>query len=503
MNKLFLPVTLLLSLILIFFGLFYYLFDHYVESVGIETVTAWAKNEENSIIEGNLLSSVTKAQKMLLSSEVVKGVAIFDLADPQQGPLVEFGERIRQLSANNSETQIATTGFLRKMYSIKSPSNNNLEIVFSIYSKKINSLFWVTSGVFALLTIFFVVAMFAIRRKQQIKIEKFAQKAKQAAHDLAQPIVLLNSLIQSIGANGQETIRSSVDRINNIVDDLMDKKISLKRDLKVHKQDESTFIQKVESLIEETKITSNGKVSVLLDTNLNSLDFSVDHGYMIRIFSNLIQNSLEANATHITLKVFSDDNKIVFLLKDNGSGIPEHVISKVSEENFTFGKPYGTGLGLFAAKKFVHENKGQFSIQSQEGSGTTVAISFSLSNQQKIVLTEDTKVFVLDDEEIMHYVWREKLRSLDFNTPVEYFKNTLDFLTRFGQLNRDEVFLISDFNLMDEKTGLDIIESLRLADQSALVTGQDFDPIVKDRVNRIGTRLIGKSSLNNLEIVVV
>ena len=193
MKKLFLPLTLLLSLILTFLGLFYYLFDHYVESVGIETVTAWAKNEENSIIEGNLLSSVTKAQKMLLSSEVVKGVAIFDLSDPQQGPLVEFGERIRQLSADNSETQIATTGFLRKMYSTKSPSDKNLEIVFSIYSKKINSLFWVTSGVFAILTIFFVVAIFAIRRKQQIKIEKFAQKAKQAAHDLAQPIVLLNS----------------------------------------------------------------------------------------------------------------------------------------------------------------------------------------------------------------------------------------------------------------------------------------------------------------------
>ena len=103
----------------------------------------------------------------------------------------------------------------------------------------------------------------------------------------------------------------------------------------------------------------------------------------------------------------------------------------------------------------------------------------------------------------MHYVWREKLRSLDFNTPVEYFKNSLDFLNRFNQLNRDEVFLFSDFNLMDEKTGLDIIESLRLANQSALVTGQDFDPIIKDRANRIGTRLIGKSSLNNLEIVVV
>lgn len=203
------------------------------------------------------------------------------------------------------------------------------------------------------------------------------------------------------------------------------------------------------------------------------------------------------------MNAFSDDNKIVFTIKDNGSGIPEHVISKVGEENFTFGKPYGTGLGLFAAKKFVHENKGQFSIQSQEGSGTSVAISFSLSTQKKIILTEDTKVLVLDDEDIMHYVWREKLRSLDFNTPVEYFKNTLDFLTRFDQLNRDEVFLFSDFNLMDEKTGLDIIESLRLADQSALVTGQDFDPIVKDRVNRIGTRLIGKSSLNNLEIVVV
>ena len=136
MRKLFLPISLLSFLIFIFFGLFYYLFDHYVESVGIETVTAWAKNEENSILEGNLLSSVTKAQKMLLSSEVVKGVAIFDLTDVQRGPLVEFGEKIALNNSDDVKTEIQNIGLLRKSYTIKSPSDKNLIIIFSIFSKK-------------------------------------------------------------------------------------------------------------------------------------------------------------------------------------------------------------------------------------------------------------------------------------------------------------------------------------------------------------------------------
>ncbi|MBL7544322.1 MAG: hypothetical protein JNL11_10915 [Bdellovibrionaceae bacterium] len=503
MKKLFFPLSLLFILIMTFVGLFYYLFDHYVESVGVETVTAWAKNEENSIIEGNLLSSVTKAQKLLLSSEVVKGVAIFDLTDIHQGPLLEFGERIQFLRSDYAENKIQTIGFLKKLYLIKSPSDQNLRIIFSIYSGKISSLFWITSAVFAALTIIFLMAILAIRREQQNKIEKFAQKAKQAAHDLAQPIVLLNSLIQNIDTQQQETIRSSVGRINSIVDDLMDKKMSLKRESKVEKTYETTIFKKIETLIEEIKITTNNMVDIKFESNSKDFELQVDHHYMIRIFSNLIQNSIEANANKIILKVQDENDSIVFNLSDNGQGIPESVLSRVGEEYFTFGKQYGTGLGLFAAKKFVSENNGQLFIESKENLGTTIKISFLSNYGNKIILTEDTKVLILDDETSMHHIWKEKLNSLNFTSPVEYFTNPSDFVHRLNQLVRDEIFLFSDFNLKDERTGLDIIESLSLADQSALVTGQDVDPEIRTRAKNIGTKLIGKSSLSQLQIVVV
>ncbi len=503
MKKLILPISLLSSLVFIFFGLFYYLFDHYIESVGIEIVSAWAKNEENSILEGNLLSSVTKAQKMLLSSEVVKGVSVLDLTDLQRGPLIEFGEKIELDNPAIQSPGIVSTGFMKKSYSIESPTDRNLKVVFSIFSNRILTLFWATSGVFSVLTIVFSFAIYGIRRKQEVKVEKFALKAKQAAHDLALPIVLLNSLVQTLGEKSQETIKSTIDRINSIADDLTDKKLSNKKSLITHSKNELSLIQKISRLVDEIKIGTNHNVEINFEPSSTMDSILIDQDYMSRIFSNLIQNSIEASANHISISAIEKNNEYVFSITDNGSGIPENILSKIGDENFTFGKTFGTGLGVYAAKKFVSENGGLFHVKSKQTEGTTITISFPANPMKKIVLAEDTKVLVLDDDEIMHKVWLEKLSAIEFVSPVEYFKNSKDLLLRFQQLNRDEVFIFSDYNLGETRSGLDIIEKLDMSQQSALVTAQDFDLKIHERVKRIGTQLIGKSALKDLEIIVI
>src|SRR3546814_8514504 len=66
---------------------------------------------------------------------------------------------------------------------------------------------------------------------------------------------------------------------------------------------------------------------------------------------------------------------IVITVSDTGAGIPEHVIDRVLEPFFTtkdVGK--GTGLGLSQIYGFVRQSRGELSIDSVEGEGTTVTL---------------------------------------------------------------------------------------------------------------------------------
>ena len=126
-------LTSVTTLLFIFFGLFYVLFDHYISSAANEAVMSWVKGEENSIIEGSLLSSMTKTQKILLSSEFIKGLVVIDQTDQNLRPLIEFGQRIDLEPVRLDKSRIQNTGFLKKYLLLDAPNSPNLKIVFSIY----------------------------------------------------------------------------------------------------------------------------------------------------------------------------------------------------------------------------------------------------------------------------------------------------------------------------------------------------------------------------------
>jgi signal transduction histidine kinase len=74
-------------------------------------------------------------------------------------------------------------------------------------------------------------------------------------------------------------------------------------------------------------------------------------------------------------------------VSDNGCGIKKEILSNVFDLYKTrdFSMPLsGLGLGLPLVKKLVELHKGQISIESTEGLGTTVFISIPYENNKKI-----------------------------------------------------------------------------------------------------------------------
>jgi signal transduction histidine kinase len=68
-------------------------------------------------------------------------------------------------------------------------------------------------------------------------------------------------------------------------------------------------------------------------------------------------------------------NNIIITVKDNGTGMPEHVTDKVFQPFFTT-KPtgQGTGLGLSLSYDIINAHGGELTVESKEGEGATFII---------------------------------------------------------------------------------------------------------------------------------
>ncbi len=106
-----------------------------------------------------------------------------------------------------------------------------------------------------------------------------------------------------------------------------------------------------------------------------------DKTQLNRLFTNLLQNAIEASATRdkmiIRMNEELNGEYITVSISDNGVGIPEQTRSKIFTPNFTT-KSSGTGLGLAMSKGIVEQANGELWFVTKEGEGTTFFVKLPL-----------------------------------------------------------------------------------------------------------------------------
>lgn len=92
----------------------------------------------------------------------------------------------------------------------------------------------------------------------------------------------------------------------------------------------------------------------------------------------MIENSLGARASLIEVSVSENRNanRLEIRIKDNGRGIPAHLLKEVTNPFFTTRTTRRVGLGLSLLKEAAKRCNGDFMVQSEEGHGTEVCASF-------------------------------------------------------------------------------------------------------------------------------
>lgn len=104
-----------------------------------------------------------------------------------------------------------------------------------------------------------------------------------------------------------------------------------------------------------------------------------DRDQLLRCFNNLLKNSIEATPANragvVDISYETGDKNILFIIKDNGNGIPENMREKIFEPNFTT-KSSGTGLGLAFVKNSIENAGGKVWFETKTGQGTTFYLNF-------------------------------------------------------------------------------------------------------------------------------
>ncbi len=118
-------------------------------------------------------------------------------------------------------------------------------------------------------------------------------------------------------------------------------------------------------------------VSIVFDEKTDSVIMG-DPDKLTRMFLNLINNSIEAisSSGKITLKISEENEKVKFVIQDNGCGMEPSILEKIFEPFFSHNKKKGTGLGMAIVKSIIESHKGVISSASKPGLGTRFEVVF-------------------------------------------------------------------------------------------------------------------------------
>jgi PAS domain S-box-containing protein len=163
----------------------------------------------------------------------------------------------------------------------------------------------------------------------------------------------LNDIIEMSSIEARESIRS-----NNIVD----------------------INELINILFDSYAQEANKKgLSFLLDNKLKNISFSIftDRNKLESILSNLLKNSVKfTSAGYIEFGSRTEDEQLLFYVKDTGIGIPSERLSSIFhrfvQADLSVSRPFeGSGLGLSIARAYAELLEGKITVESQEGKGST------------------------------------------------------------------------------------------------------------------------------------
>jgi len=226
------------------------------------------------------------------------------------------------------------------------------------------------------------------------RIEKSfeAQKSfiSNASHEIKNPLTAIMGEAEIAGSkerNSTEYIESfsiiltQAERLNLTVNNLLQlSKINNGGNVKFEKLILSDYI--IELIESYSFVNPNNNLSIT--TFHSSLIIKGNKSLLKTALTNLFDNACKFSDNRVVdVSVCREGENCILTIKDNGIGIPNQDIEKIMNPFYRARNTIsikGSGIGLVLSKKIIELHNGKILIDSTEGLGTTVMVSFPIFN---------------------------------------------------------------------------------------------------------------------------
>ncbi|HET6228342.1 MAG TPA: ATP-binding protein [Bacteroidia bacterium] len=230
-------------------------------------------------------------------------------------------------------------------------------------------------------------------KERTAKLERSNQELEQfayvASHDLQEPLRTISNFVGLLekkypksededGYRYFQFIMKATSRMQNLIKDLLE--IS-----RVGRNVQFTIVD-----CNKTMLDLMAEMEISIKENNAAIHFDglpvliASEIELKRIFQNLISNALKfknkTEAPSITVTVQENENEYIFMVEDNGIGIPAEYTNKIFNifQRLHSNTEYpGTGIGLATCKKIALLHNGNIWVESTLGVGTTFYFSIS------------------------------------------------------------------------------------------------------------------------------
>jgi signal transduction histidine kinase len=373
------------------------------------------------------------------------------------------------------------------------------------------------------------------QRKQKEELERKLEMqkeiytiAKEVAHDINSPLTSMK-MVEYMSRDRLADKEKKMLELSITSIEAMARKLTEK--YKVAKEAELGNVSVVAGRIEEMVIAPYLGISEVLNRHeyISNKNYNInyypdeknkivfikgDYSDFCRMMSNIINNGVEAvegKKAEIKVGYEVKGEEVEIRVKDNGKGMSKEMVEKIVKgQEIGTTKKGGHGIGTQQIMGTIKAMRGKIKIESKEGVETEVILTFSECEKprwfaDKIEIKKGDTVVIVNDEESVHMIWKEKLRLYEKDITVVYFTKGLEAIEYISSLkDKRKGLLITKYELKgQEVNGIEVIEKSDMKDRHVLVTGLHLSKIRDFSEKRSYLKILYKNLLNDISVSLV
>ena len=227
-------------------------------------------------------------------------------------------------------------------------------------------------------------------KHQETEIQKLKDEHRLAlsriSHEIRNPVTLINSSMQIIEMEHPEVstfaywpqMKEDMRFLRRLLDELSGYNNSDR--LQLETIFTCPFLSEIASGAKALSDNPDISFTYCIEPDLPKL--TVDTTKLRQAITNLLRNAFESGASKVTLHCYSEQDRLVIQVTDNGSGIPDEIKSNLFTPFVTL-KANGTGLGLSIVQRITEAHNGQIAYSSGK-TGTSFKLIFPTNTAANI-----------------------------------------------------------------------------------------------------------------------